>query len=231
MTDSKIPNHVAIIADGNRRWARERKLPLLEGHRKGAETMKLLTKKAKVLGIKIMSFWVFSTDNWKRTQEEVGYLMRLFEEMIESQIKDAIVEKTRIVHLGRKDRLPRSLRKKMESAEEKTKHFTEHFFCVALDYGGKDEVIRAINKLSNQDKKTSITEEDISSHLDTSVLPNPEPDLVIRTSGEERTSGFMIWQTTYSEYYFSPLLFPDFNGEALEKAIGDYTERKRRFGK
>jgi len=231
MEEKKIPVHVAIIADGNRRWAKQRGLPTMEGHRKGAETTKKLMKKAKELGIKIMTFWVFSTENWKRTQDEVGYLMRLFEEIIETQVQEALKEKTRIIHLGRKDRLPESLRKKIKSAEERTKHFTEHYFVIALDYGGKDEIIRAIQKIKKADDTTPITEESITLHLDTNVLPQPEPDLVIRTSGEERTSGFMTWQTAYSEYYFSPLYFPDFGPEALEKAVLEYGKRKRRFGK
>ena len=231
MDTTHMPRHIAIIADGNRRWARERNLPTLEGHRKGAETTKKLMKKAKELNIQIMTFWVFSTENWKRTQDEVGYLMRLFEEMIGSQMKEALEEKTRIVHLGRKDRLPESLRRKIEEAEEKTKQFAEHFFVVALDYGGRDEILRAIQKIQNP--KSEIKNDgtfDLGAYLDTSVLPYPEPDMIIRTSGEERMSGFMAWQSAYSEYYFSPLLFPDFGPDALAQAVKAYGERKRRFG-
>jgi undecaprenyl diphosphate synthase len=231
MEEQKIPNHIAIIADGNRRWAKQRGLPTMEGHRKGAETTKKLVRKAKKLGIKIMTFWVFSTENWKRTKDEVGYLMRLFEEMIVTQIKEALEEETRIVHLGRKDRLPEGLRNKINEAEEKTKHFTEHYFVLALDYGGRDEILRAVKKISEKGNSPHFTEEEMNNNLDTSVLPYPEPDLVIRTSGEERMSGFMSWQAAYSEYYFSPLLFPDFDEAALESAVRDYSERKRRFGK
>ena len=147
MDKMKIPVHIAILADGNRRWAKERGLPTLEGHRRGAEVVKQLSKKAKALGVKIITFWVFSTENWKRTVEETGYLMNLFDTFIDRERKEAIKEKTRIIHMGRKDRIPEGLRKKIVQAEEETKHFTDYYFVVALDYGGRDEVIRAIQKI------------------------------------------------------------------------------------
>jgi len=225
MDDSKIPNHVAIIADGNRRWAKDRGLPTMEGHRRGFENIRALSKKAKQLGIRIVTFWVFSTENWKRAQEEVGYLMDLAARVIDVQIKEAIQEETRILHIGRKDRLPENLRKKIENAENETKHFTKYFFVIALDYGGHDEILRAIKKMKDLDK------EKIDDYLDTHLLPHPNPDLIIRTGGETRLSGFMTWQSAYSEYYFSQLYFPDFGPETLEKAIQEYGERKRRFGK
>lgn len=225
MEEQKIPNHVAIIADGNRRWAKERNLPAFEGHRRGFENIKALSKKAKALGVKVVTFWVFSTENWKRATDEVGYLMNLAERVIDSQIKDAKEEETRIVHIGRKDRLPEKLRIKMEKAENETKQFTKYFFVMALDYGGHDEIERAVKKMKD------VQTEKIDDYLDTHILPYPNPDLIIRTSGEERLSGFMTWQSAYSEYSFSPLYFPDFGPEALEKSILEYGERKRRFGK
>lgn len=225
MEEVIIPKHIAIIADGNRRWAKERKLPTFEGHRKGFENIKALSKKAKQLGVKVITFWVFSTENWKRAEEEVGYLMKLAERVIDTQIKEAIEEETRIVHIGRKDRLPALLRKKIENAEEKTRDFSHYYFVIALDYGGHDEIERAIKKM--KDVKT----EKIEDYLDTHTLPYPNPDLIIRTSGEERLSGFMTWQSAYSEYFFSELYFPDFGPDALENAIVKYGERKRRFGK
>jgi len=225
MEHKNIPIHVAIIADGNRRWAKEHRLPTFEGHRRGFENIKALSKKAKQLGIKIITFWVFSTENWKRATDEVGYLMNLAEKIIDSQIKEAIEEETRIIHIGRKDRLPNKLRKKIEKAEYGTKQFSSYYFVMALDYGGHDEIERAIQKMKD------VHTEKIDDYLDTHILPHPNPDLIVRTSGEERLSGFMTWQSAYSEYYFSPLLFPDFNPDALEKAIIEYGERKRRFGK
>lgn len=232
MDELKIPVHIAIIADGNRRWAKERGLPTFEGHRKGAETVKQLSKRAKALGVKIITFWVFSTENWTRTVEETGYLMSLFDTFIDRERKEAIKEKTRIIHMGRKDRIPEGLRKKIIQAEEETKHFTDYYFVVALDYGGRDEIIRAVQKIDiNKLSIIDLQETDIDKHLDTKDLPQPDPDLIIRTSGEERLSGFMTWQSAYSEYYFSPLMFPDFGPDKLEEAIKEYGERKRRFGK
>lgn len=225
MEKNTTPKHVAIIADGNRRWAKERNLPSFEGHKKGFENIKALSSKAKKLGVQIITFWVFSTENWKRAADEVGYLMNLAERVIDVQTKEAIQEETRIVHIGRKDRLPGGLRKKIESAEEKTREFSKYFFVIALDYGGQDEIMRAVQNM--KDLKT----EKIDDYLDTHVLPYPNPDLIIRTSGEVRLSGFMTWQSAYSEYYFSDLYFPDFGPEALEKSIIEYGERQRRFGK
>jgi len=232
MDEIKVPVHVAIIPDGNRRWAKEKGLPTLEGHRKGAENVKQLSKRAKALGVKIITFWVFSTENWTRTVKETGYLMKLFDTFIDRERKEAIKEKTRIIHMGRKDRIPEGLRKKIIQAEEETKHFTDYYFVVALDYGGRDEIMRAINQMSKvKGKNLTMEEEDMNKFLDTKDLPQQEPDLIIRTSGELRLSGFMTWQSAYSDYYFSPLMFPDFGPGALEKAIDEYGERKRRFGK
>lgn len=225
MDKPSVLNHIAIIADGNRRWARERNLPSFEGHRQGFENIKKLSKKGKELGIKIMTFWVFSTENWKREEKEVRYLMGLAERVIEAQMEEAIAEETRIVHIGRKDRLPEILRKKVENAEEKTKQFSKYYFVIALDYGGHDEINRSVKKmnLAQSDK--------IEDFLDTHTLPFPNPDLIIRTGGEERLSGFMTWQSAYSEYFFSPLHFPDFGPDSLINALQEFNTRKRRFGK
>ncbi len=232
MNEMKVPVHIAILADGNRRWAKERGLPTFEGHRRGAENVKQLSKRAKALGVKIITFWVFSTENWKRTVKETGYLMSLFDTFIDRERKEAIQEKTRIIHMGRKDRIPEGLRKKIIQAEEETKHFSDYYFVVALDYGGRDEIIRAVQKIANNQLSiTNLQETDINKYLDTKDLPQPEPDIIIRTSGEARLSGFMSWQSAYSEYYFSPLMFPDFGPAKLEEAIKEYGERKRRFGK
>ncbi|MFZ2026034.1 MAG: polyprenyl diphosphate synthase [Microgenomates group bacterium] len=218
-------NHVALIADGNRRWAKEKNLPSFEGHRKGFENIKKLLKKGRDLGIRVMTFWVFSTENWKRKQEEVGYLMKLAEEVIEVQLKEAIEEETRIIHIGRKDRLPERLKAKIEKAEKQTKEFTKYYFVIALDYGGHDEIMRAVAKMKD------VHTEKLDDYLDTSILPYPNPDLIIRTGGEERLSGFMTWQSAYSEYFFSPLRFPDFLPDELEKAAEEFKSRQRRFGK
>ena len=226
-----LPKHIAIIPDGNRRWAKEKGLPTFEGHRQGFNQSIKLAEKSRRLGIKILTFWAFSTENWKRTKEEISYLMDLYYQMIERNIKDALKEKIRIIHLGRKDRISNKLRLKIMEAEEKTKNFDKYYLVIALDYGGRDEIIRTINKI-NQSKISvdKLSEEEINQFLDTKDLPYPYPDLVIRTSGEVRTSGFMIWQAAYSEWIFYPKYFPDFSPDDLEKCIEEYKKRQRRFG-
>jgi len=226
-----LPKHIAIIPDGNRRWAKEKGLPTFEGHKKGFNQAIEIGKKARELGIKVLTLWAFSSENWKRTKEEISYLMDLYYQMIEINIQDALKEKIRIIHLGRKDRISNKLRLKIMEAEEKTKNFDKYYLAIALDYGGRDEIIRTINKI-NQSKISikNFSEEKINQFLDTKDLPYPSPDLLIRTSGEIRTSGFMIWQAAYSEWIFYPKYFPDFTPFDLEKCIEEYKKRKRRFG-
>ena len=228
MEQKSIPVHVAIIPDGNRRWAKEHNLPAFEGHRRGYDTANELIHTGHTLGVLIMTLWAFSTENWKRTKDEVEYLMSIFE-MLEKNLKEAHKEKTRIIHLGRKDRLSDSLLKKIIKAEKETFTYTKHYLCVGIDYGGEDEIIRAIKKASQI--SGDWTKEKLFNSLDTAALPQQQVDLVIRTSGEQRTSGFMPLQTAYSEYYFSKLLFPDFNSAEFTKVIEDYSLRNRRFGK
>lgn len=229
--DIHIPSHVAIIPDGNRRWAKEKGLPAFEGHRKGALNFVELSKKAYKIGVKVFTLWAFSTENWKRTNDEVGGLMNLFDYMMDAQIQTIIKNKIRIIHLGRKDRLSHKLAEKIKQAEDKTKQFDEHYMVFGLDYGGRDEIIRAVNQLKNEIKPNeSITEEQFSKYLDTKDLPFPNPDLIIRTSGEQRTSGFLPWQGVYAEYMFVKKHFPDFNAQDLETAIHDYSLRNRKFG-
>lgn len=224
-----LPKHVAIIPDGNRRWAKEHGLPSLEGHRRGFDAAKKISKKARELGVKILTFWAFSTENWNRTQEEVGYLMNLFEKLIDDNLKEALEDKVRLIHIGRKDRISDRLRNKIIDAEKKTEHFTEHFLVIGLDYGGHDEMLRAIKQIQ-EDKITDITEEKLYQYLDTKNLPHPDVDLIIRTSGEMRTSGYLIWQATYAEYIFIKQHFPDFTPELFEECIKEFSARQRRFG-
>lgn len=233
MQAEAIPHHIAIIADGNRRWARLKGIPTIEGHRRGADNFIKLSRHAKKLGIKVLTLWGFSTENWQRTKDEVGYLMGLFEQMIDLELKNALKEQTRIVHLGRKDRFSPSLRRKIIEAEEKTKDNTLYTSAIALDYGGKDEITRAVNKMTIALNKTKGTYQigDIEAFLDTATLSYPNPELIIRTSGEERLSGFLPLQSEYSEFYFTPTLFPDFGPAELDKAVGEFISRGRRFGK
>lgn len=219
--------HIALIPDGNRRWAKEHGLPTLEGHRRGFDAVMKIAKHLRKLKVQTFTVWAFSTENWSRSKEEVGYLMGIYEQWIDLNLKTAIKDKARIVHLGRKDRIPERLRKKLEVAEKKTQEFDSFYLCIALDYGGKDEVARAVQKLTGG----SVDEGSIEKHLDTAVLPYPNPDMIIRTSGEQRTSGFMIWQSAYAEYFFVPQYLPDFTVKDLDACIKEYGERQRRFGR
>jgi undecaprenyl diphosphate synthase len=231
MSLSTIPNHVAIIPDGNRRWAKEHNFPTLEGHRRGFDIAVKVGKKIRSLGIHTMTIWAFSTENWNRTKEEVSYLMKMYEAFFEKNLKEAMKEKVRIIHLGRKDRISKKLLEKIQNSEEKTKKFKDYVLNIALDYGGQDEIIRTIQKGSKQGNLNNITIEQFNNFLDTANQPYPNPDLIIRTSGEQRTSGLMIWQAAYAEYIFLKKHFPDINDEDIEKAVEEYSSRQRRFGK
>lgn len=227
-----IPNHIAIIPDGNRRWARERKMPTIEGHRKGFDNVVSLGRKTRQLGITTLTFWAFSTENWQRTKEEVDYLMNLYEKMITRYIKEAIKDEVCIVHMGRKDRLPQSLLSKIQNAEHKTRHYRKHYLNIAIDYGGRDEIIRAVNKTRKTESETeNISEADINQNLDLADQPYPNPDIIIRTGKEYRLSGFMLWQSQYSELFFPDVYFPDFTPNQLADIIEEYGQKQRRFGK
>ena len=225
-------HHLAIIPDGNRRWARKHGLPTFEGHRKGFEAARKLVKYARTVGIHTLTLWAFSTENWERTKEEVGYLMRLYAEMTDKYLDEAEKEKVRIIHLGRKDRIPDYLLAKVENAEEETKNFTQNVLNIALDYGGRDEILRAINRIQNSEFRVqSLNESNFNEFLDTKGQPYPSPDLIIRTSGEMRISGLMIWQTAYSELLFLDKHFPDMTTADIDLAIREFAQRQRRFGK
>lgn len=227
-----IPIHVAIIPDGNRRWAREKGLPTFEGHRRGFNAVAKIGEKARELGIKIVTIWFFSTENFDRSEDEKRYLWKLFEDGISSYEKTALKEHIRIIHIGRKDRIPKKLINKIIEIEDKTKDFNTYYLVIAVDYGGKDEVLRAAQKtqISNI-KDQRLTEEIFENFLDTKELPQQKVDLVIRTGGEIRTSGFMMWQAAYAEYIFVKKYLPDFTPEDFEECIQEYSRRQRRFGK
>ncbi len=227
----KIPRHVAIIPDGNRRWAKMHNLPTFEGHRHGFEMAVKIGKKARDLGIPIMTFWGFSTENWKRSPEEVDKLMFFFGKMIDRFIKDAVVDKIRIIHLGRKDRLSKTLLSKIENAEKKTVKYKQYYLVLALDYGGQDEIIRALkHMIGDKVASSKINEKLINSYLDTKNIPFPYPDLIIRTSGEKRLSGYLLWQSAYAELMFVDNFFPDFTPDLFVKCIDDFGSRNRNFG-
>lgn len=226
-----VPKHIAIIPDGNRRWARARNLPVFEGHRRGFDITPEIAKACRDFGVHTLTIWAFSTENWDRKKEEIDFLMKKYEDFVEKHLEEAKKEEVRIYHLGRKDRIPLSLRKKIENAEEQTKNNKKYILNIALDYGGRDDILRAIYKIIKTNfSKNQLDEEDFKNFLDTKDQLYPYPDLIIRTSGEQRTSGLLSWQAAYSELYWTPKHFPDFTPEDLKEAIIDYSRRRRRFG-
>lgn len=224
-----VPRHIGIIIDGNRRWARKRGLSTLAGHTKGIMGVKKMVLYVQKLGVKIFTVYAFSTENWKRSEMEVNYLMKLFEKFIDKNIQEFHKRGIQLRHLGQLQRLPFSLQEKIKQAINLTKNNKSMIFNVALNYGGRDEIKRAIQKIIKKGYRAKqITEDLISQNLDTKGLP--DPDLIIRTSGEQRLSGFLLWQTSYSELYFSKVYWPDFNKKELDRVIFDYFQRQRRFG-
>lgn len=229
--DTTVPNHIAIIPDGNRRWARSKNLYTLEGHRAGFDASVKLCRQAREWGVHTVTLWGFSTENWDRTAEEINYLMKLYAKLIQDFLDEAKENEVRIYHLGRKDRLPKSLMKKIKQAEDETSHYTKHIMNICLDYGGHDDILRAVSKMiSDGVKPDEVNKKLMEDYIDTKGQPYPYVDLIIRTSGEQRTSGFLLWQAEYAEYYWENCHFPDFTPEKLKLAILDYSRRRRRFG-
>lgn len=227
-----VPNHIAIIPDGNRRWARARGLTTKEGHNTGAQRMIELARTARDWGIHTVTLWGLSTENWrKRSPQEVDYLIKIFIKFIRSHLKDAQKEGVKIIHLGRKERLPEKLMKEIAKVEEKTKNNRKFVLNIALDYGGQDEIVRAVQKVIEDGvDPEKINIKLLDSYMDTANQPYPYPDLVIRTSGEQRTSGILLWQSHYAETYWERDHLPAFVPEKLRVAILDYSRRRRRYG-
>ncbi len=226
-----IPNHIAIILDGNRRWARAKGLPTFAGHKAGFEAGMEIARASRAWGVHTFTVWGFSTENWDRSQEELSYLFKLFRRMVKVVEDEAEKDDIRLIHLGRKDRLPSDLVKYIEDVEKKTKNHKSHVFNVALDYGGHDEILRATKKII-EDKipVKKLDEKLFTSYLDTKDQPYPYVDLFIRTSGEQRTSGFLPWQLNYSEYLWETVNLPDMTPRRLADDILDFSRRRRRFG-
>ena len=225
----KIPIHVGLIMDGNGRWATQRGLPRLAGHKAGVENVKPTVLAAKKFGIKYLTFYAFSTENWKRPQDEVSGIMNLLSIFIDREVNNLHKEGVRILHIGRRERLDQSLRKKIEDAIELTKNNTAITVQMGLDYGGRDEITQAVRKIVSLDvPPEAVTEELISQNLYTAGIP--DPDLVIRTSGEMRTSNFLVWQSAYAEWVFTETYWPDFNEEVFWQMLVEYSRRDRRFG-
>ena len=224
-----IPNHIAVIPDGNRRWAKQKGLDELEGHRVGGayEKMKSLIDESQKIGVKYFSIWVFSTENWKRSQRELDSLFEIIGNLLSSIEENLIKNKIKFRHIGRKDRLPKKLVDIVEHLEELTKDFDQFNFQLCIDYGGRDEIVRAVNKIL-KNGFNEIAENDLINYLDSHGIP--DPDLIIRTSGDYRMSGFMPFQSAYSEFYFTDVHFPDFGPLQLREAVESFDKRKRRFG-
>ena len=226
---STLPIHIGIIMDGDGRWAKLRNLPRTKGHREGLDVAKQIVKAASDLGIKFVTLYTFSTENWKRTQEEVGYLMTLIKKHLSSEFNFYKENKIRIEHIGDITALPMDVQTEIENAKNDTKDFTGTTVLLAINYGGKNEIIRGIKKLAAQKKDfSSITEQDLSLALDTKNIP--DVDLLIRTGGELRLSNFLLWQAAYAELIFTDTLWPDYTKEEFIKNIQTFQHRTRRFG-
>lgn len=231
--ESKSLRHIAIIMDGNRRWAKANGLDAREGHKEGAENLQRISRSCKKLGIKYLTVYAFSVENWKRSEEEVGALMFLLQNYLKDFAKKSDTEDIRINVIGNIEALSKGLQKEINSAMERTRNNTGLVLNIAFNYGGRDEITRAVKKIAekvknNQLKIDEITNDIVSGEMYTSG--QPDPDLVIRTSGELRTSNFLPWQIVYSEFYFPEKHWPEFTEQDLIKAIEIYQDRNRRFG-
>lgn len=222
----EFPKHVAIIMDGNGRWAQKRALPRTLGHREGAKTLKKIVTHAAKIGVQYLTVYAFSTENWNRSDEEISTLMKLFSRYIKKEESSLMENQVRFLVSGRREGVSKELLKDIQALEEKTAKNTGITFNVAFNYGGRAEIVHAVNTFLAE-KKENITEEDISARLYQNI---PDPELIIRTSGEFRISNFLLWQLAYSEIYVSRILWPDFDEKALEEAIESYRNRERRFG-
>ena len=229
----KIPNHVAIILDGNGRWAKSKGMPRNYGHVQGAKTVEVICEEAYRMGIQYLTVYAFSTENWNRPQDEVDALMKLLRNYMKTCLTTAKKNRMCVRVIGDKTRLDEDIRSRIAELEESTKDNDGLHFQIALNYGGRDEIVRAVKKLAKEAaegtlKPSDISEQMISDTLDTAGIP--EPDLLIRTCNEQRISNFLLWQLAYTEFYFAPIAWPDFSKEELVKAIEAYNHRDRRYG-
>ncbi|MCU0513746.1 MAG: isoprenyl transferase [Anaerolineae bacterium] len=226
----RVPRHVAIIMDGNGRWAKARGLPRSAGHHQGTENLRRILKAAVEFGVEILTLYAFSTENWHRPRREVQLLMRILEMVIDRELRELNENGVQIRHIGALDGIPDRLQKKIVEACATTQHNHRLILNVALNYGGRDEIVHAVQHLMRDGvPPEAITEDLISSYLYTHDLP--DPDLIIRTSGEYRLSNFLIWQGAYAEHYYTDIYWPDFDREQFRLALVEYGQRKRRFGK
>ncbi|MDL1955937.1 MAG: isoprenyl transferase [Candidatus Desulfofervidus auxilii] len=231
---NKLPVHVAIIMDGNGRWAKRRGLPRIVGHQEGAKRAREIVETARELGIKILTLYTFSYENWQRPQEEVKFLMHLLEDYLKEERKNLIKEDIRLQAIGDLSLLPKTTYETLQSVIKDTIHCQSMIFNLAISYGGRQEIIYAVRNLIEKIKQNKIKIEDINIDLFSKFLWTkglPDPDLIIRTGGEIRISNFLLWQCAYAEFYFTPILWPDFHKAEFIEALKDYQNRERRFGK
>lgn len=229
----KVPEHIAIIMDGNGRWAKSRMMPRTFGHKQGVETIKRVVEECKRLGIKYLTLYAFSTENWKRSEEEVSALMDLLVIYLRKELKELDKNGVRINTIGDISRLPKKCIDELEKAKEKTSENSDLVLTLALNYGGRADISKAIKNIIKDYKSGDISEMDIDDntlgyYLDTNFMP--DPDLVVRTSGEQRLSNFLLYEIAYSEFYFTDIHWPDFDEKELQKAVYSYQNRDRRFG-
>jgi len=233
MENSSMPEHIAIIMDGNRRWAKKKKMPIKFGHKQGAETLKKVVRHANSIGLNYITVYAFSTENWKRAEDEVSSLMLLLKNYLDDFAKEADTENIVIRILGDLTPLSQDLKESIKRTVERTKNNTGTIFNIALNYGGRDEIVHAVKQIAKEVKDGKIKMEDIDENIVSQNLYTrdiPDPDLLIRTSGEIRLSGFLPWQSVYSEFLFLDKLWPDFTPEDLDNAIEIFKQRNRKFG-
>ena len=227
-----VPNHIAIILDGNGRWAKAKGMPRSYGHVKGCANLETVCDYMKELGVKYVTVYAFSTENWKRSKDEVDGLMKLFRSYLKKCIKISQKNNMRVKVIGDITAFDSDIQESIEKLEDFSKDFTDLHFQIALNYGSRDEITRAVNRMLEDQKagklETPVSEDTISDYLDTAGIP--DPDLMIRTSGELRLSNYLLWQLAYTEFYFTDVPWPDFSKEELEKAIEQYNHRDRRYG-
>ena len=225
----KLPHHIAIIMDGNGRWAQRRGMPRVFGHKRGAERVKNIVELAQKFGIEVLTLYAFSDENWGRPRQEVSFLMEMLGVYLRSEIANMRAKGIRFRTIGRIEKLPQTAKKWVEKAMSETAANTGLIMNLALSYGGRGEILQAIKRLTEAgDLPEELSEEHLSAHLDTAGLP--DPDLIIRTSGERRISNFLLWQAAYAELYFTDVLWPDFDEKELLLSLVDYQKRHRRFG-
>ena len=227
MVKKNLPKHIAIIMDGNGRWAKMRGLPKIIGHREGIESLRDIVKYCRETGIAILTVYAFSTENWSRPKKEVGTLMGFVKKYLDIELANFKKNEIRLNFIGRLDELPSSVEREIKMAMDQTKKYSKMIFNVALNYGSRSEIVDAVNKILAEGRK-HVTEDNFGQFLYTKGLP--DPDLLVRTSGEMRISNFLLWQLSYAEFYFTEKLWPDFRRRDLEDAIEVYQGRDRRFG-